>query len=147
MAKQLMEAVQQGWKWLVGGAPAPDRRSWTVLGGVAAVLAVVVIGLSAVSGHPTASAPASAVGGTQAAQTNPVSPPTTAPGGQSAATLPAVPKVTTPTTTAKPTTTTTPAKPAVPTQAAASTTKKAPGKKTHSRKKGPVHRKHVRPRH
>jgi len=141
MAKQLVQAVQQGWKWLVGSAPAPDRRSWTVLGGVAAVLAVVVIGLSLVSGHPTASAPVNAGGGAQATQANPVAPPTTAPPGQSAATLPAAPKVITPATT------TTQARPAVQTKAAAATSKKAAGKKAHSRNKGTVRRKHVRPRH
>ena len=52
----MAEAVKQGWKWLTGNAPRPDRRSTMVLGVGTATAVVLVLGLSLIASGPTRSA-------------------------------------------------------------------------------------------
>ncbi len=72
MAKAFTRAIQQCWRWLSGDAPAPDGRSWAVLGGVAGIFALIMLALSAATSQPTAlPMPSSTQHGQQAASSTP----------------------------------------------------------------------------
>ena len=52
----MVEAVRQGWQWMTGSAPRPDRRSTVMLGVGALILAGLLLGLSMVTSGPATSA-------------------------------------------------------------------------------------------
>jgi hypothetical protein len=79
MAKEWLEAGKEWSKWLVGSGSLPSSRSGAMLGGAAAVVAVLGLGLFIVSGSsgtPTRAAAPSAVGAVPSATAGPT--PTTA---------------------------------------------------------------------
>jgi len=52
----MVDVVRQGWQWLTGSAPRPDRRSTMVLGVGTVTVVVLVLGLSLIGSGPARSA-------------------------------------------------------------------------------------------
>src|SRR5664280_297222 len=54
--RHMVDVVRQGWQWLTGSAPRPDRRSTMVLGVGTVTVVVLVLGLSLIGSGPARSA-------------------------------------------------------------------------------------------